>query len=402
MLENIEDLQRVAVRRLEEFDFLQVNSKLREYCGKQAAKIHVVIPDYTSAYGSFIDIKVEIDDLQPVAERNGDGRLVLFSISVDWPPLQTAATERRPISVLSFSTIRGDVALRSATLEDNGRELMVTADSADLAQGEGPIVITLSTPSLYFLLPGSVPFQRHLLHFNLSVPTGVEKCLLHLDHSSKISLRCRKDNSEYQSLAYSTQSNYVRKITFFPQDQIKVRYYYGTNDDTQLIKVGSPLFAGGLSLLAGSLTIALINANLLDSAATTLALLILPPFLQLFPATSVLYPSSDISRFSVKNIIIGVVAALYVPLAVLSLLTLVRYPQFRPIALRIDLLVGSLLIIALLIYMILINQGVLQHYACDRCERRIWRRHKAKLNLKTRQTLCRDCWHSDVMPTLID
>jgi hypothetical protein len=194
----------------------------------------------------------------------------------------------------------------------------------------------------------------------------------------------------------------VRKITFFPQDRIKVRYYYGTNDDTQLIKVGSPLFAGGLSLLAGSLTIALINANLLDSAATTLALLILPPFLQLFPATSVLYPSSDISRFSVKNIIIGVVAALYVPLAVLSLLTLVRYPQFRPIALRIDLLVGSLLIIALLIYMILINQGVLQHYACDRCERRIWRRHKAKLNLKTRQTLCRDCWHNDVMPTLID
>jgi len=401
MVGNDKELLEVAAQRLEEYDFLKVSSKLQDYNIENSNRVFVVLPEYISTFGAFIELRVEIKSPN-LAEGSGNVNENLISVSIDWPPSQPSTLERRPVNVINFSVTKGKTALESASLIVSENELTILAERGELKSIPGEIKITLLSPSLYLLLPGIMPFQRHLLSLNLSIPCGQNKTILFLDHSSKISLRCRKDNSEYQSLAYSVDANQVRKITFFPLKTIKVKYYYGINDQSQFIKLAVPLYSVGLSLLAGSLALAFVQADLRNIAAPAFALLLLPPFLQLFSRSNIFYPSSDINRLTIENMILVLVTVIYLPLASFTIFTLIGHEQYRSLSMKCDLIAGGALILSMIIYMLLIDQGVLQHFTCDSCERRIWLRRKAKLNLTSRKTVCQACWRNEGMASLIN
>lgn len=382
---------KIAIQKLEDYDTLRVSAKLKEYGLDVANRVYAVLPDHISSFGAFIDLRVEIDSFRPT---HPDEVGKLISISIDWPPSQAPVMTRHPINVTSFSVTKGDVPIQSAALVVHDADLSITAHLEELSATPGKLTICVSTPSLYFLLPGQEPFRRHLFNLNLTIYNGTDKTLLYLDHSAKVSLRCRKDNSEYQSLAYSVRSDQIRKITFFSANEIHVRHYFGLNQRPEFMRVVNPLYAAGISLLAGSITFALIQANFTDIAASAFALLILPPFLQVLSQRSLFYPSSDIMRLSVSTIVLFLVGTIYLPLLVATIAILVAFSQYRLIAQRTDLGAGLLLVGLATTYAFLLEQGLFQHYACDRCERRLWWRKRAKLDLDSRQTLCNECWKS--------
>ncbi len=388
--------------RLEEYDFLRVARELNEYSQAGANRVHLTLPSTASLFGSFVSIRVEFQPDALIQSAQGDRR-ELLEAWIDWPPSRSGThRKRRGISVTRTHVTIGDsivTGIEIQTLEDRTTFILPTGFPKTLSE---PLVVEFSTPSVYFLLPGREPFSRSLLNLNLNLLAGADKTILYLDHPSVISLRARVDNSEYHSLAYAAEANAIRKITFFSGSSIRIRYFWGLNDAGRLMAPSVPLYASGVSLVAAAFTLALVEARLSDLASAVLAFALLPPFFQLLSQRRLMFPSADISRFSVDGWTALIALGLYVPLIALTGLSLAFFPDLRLVLRGANLALGVIFILSTVVYVLLVQNGFFQHYACDVCERRIWWRRGAHLHVSTRRTLCETCWRSQLTAEAAD
>lgn len=389
------------VPKLEEYDFLRVSKLLSDYQQHAANRVSVRIPMVASLFGSFVSVRVDIDAqkglqraLQPTA---------LLEAWIEWMP--AGQDERRVISVTEARAYADDKLLRSMRVTfSSGSAQFFLEDPADwaLAQTADRFIIEFVSPSIYFLLPERQPFTRSMLNLQLDISCGTGRTIFYLDYPVDMSLRCRNDNSEYHSLAYATDSNLVRKISFIPNRTIRQRLFWGTNDINKLMGPVTPLYAFGISLLTASFTLLLLEAGLQELGATVFALSLLPPYFQLISGKRIMFPSADIRRFSYDDWLLLLSLVIYLPLMVLTALGLILPTIDKRTMTILDGGLGFVFIIFLLLYILLLGEGVFQHYACDTSEERIWLRRFAKLDLDTRRTLCNKCWARHLASKAVD
>lgn len=383
-----------SIPKLEEYDFLRVSQLLSDYEQKAANRVSIRIPMAASLFGSFVTVMVDM---------NARGRLkssqpspVLLEAWIAWMSTNLDECRARfPISITESRAYADDKVLNSIKVAFSDESTtFCLADEADCitAQNADRLIIEFVSPSIYFLLPEKQPFTRSMLNLQLNIASDSSYTILYLDYPIDMSLRSRKDNSDYHSLAYATDNNLIRKITFIPNQPIHLRLTWGTNDLNKLMAPSMPLYAFGISLLTASFTLLLQDAGLQELAATVFALSLLPPYFQLISGKRLMFPSADIKRFSYDDWTLVLSFAIYLPLLVTTAVGLVWSAIDKRIMTILDGGVGLAFIVILLLYMFLLGQSVFQHYACDDCEKPILFRRTAKLDMDTRRTLCSESW----------
>jgi len=378
-------------QRLEEYDFLRVAQELDTYSNANANEISLILPPTTSLFGSFITVEVIVDE-KKLPKNSGNNFVKILDAWLDWPPtLSSEHFGQRAISITRLSARIEDESLE-VKINQNKNKTSISCKIPKKILGD--LKISISSPSCYLLLPGRPPFERSLLNINVDLVIGAHFSLMYLEHPVDISLRARVDNAEYHSLAYAAEQGGIRKISFFKSNEIRIRYFWGTNDTKKLTAPALPLYTGGVSLIAAAFTLALINSNLSDLASTVLAFALLPPALQLLSRQRFFFPSTDINRYSITDWLSLLSLFIYLPLIMLTGLSLILIPSLRSTLGAIDFSVGMFLFLVGGIYIFLLDGGVFQHYACDKCEKRIYWRKNTYLHIPTRRTLCPQCWQS--------
>lgn len=378
-----------AKRRLEEYDALKVSRLLARYHADGTCTMTVGLPKQAIAFGAFVKIEVLIP--ARLLRDPAAGTDELLSIAVAWPPSDSMSRERRSINVTQLSVTCGDQPISSAMFEIRPQATVVVVDPVELSRAPGDLVVTVVSPSLFFLEPGVFPFQRYILNLDVQIGMGAEKVIVYLDHGADISLRCRMDNSVYHSLAYGALSGGVRKIGFFERNTVLMRYRYGTSDRTAFQDLARPALMAALGALAGALTLMLLRRGQVELAAVAFALLLGPPFLQVFRGRGALYSSSDIVRSGASQRIGLVAASVYIPLFVIDLIVLTK--GWHGLAWIYLNMVGMVIfVLAGVALLFLVNHQVIPRYFCDNCAKWIkWDKHSS-LHLESRRTLCRECW----------
>ena len=380
-------------QRLEEYDFLRVAQELDIYSREHANEISLMLPPTTALFGSFITVEIKIDGSK-LPKNGGEDFVKILDIWLDWPPaLSSEHFGQRAISITRLNAFGEKDSFETKISQDENK----TSISCKIPQKiPGGLRVSLSTPSCYLLLPGQSPFDRSLLDININLSVGARYSLVYLEHPTDISLRARVDNAEYHSLAYAAEKGGIRKISFFKSNEIHVRYFWGTNDIKKLTAPALPLYTGGVSLIAAAFTLALLNSNLSDLAATILAFALLPPALQLLSRQKLFFPSTDISKFSAADWLSLVSLVIYLPLITMTGLYLIFVTSIRSTLEVINFTLGIVLFLLGGLYILLLDGGVFQHYACDKCEKRIYWRKNTFLHIPTRRTLCLQCWQSQI------
>lgn len=380
--------------RLEEYDFLRVAQELDTYSNANANEVSVLLPSTASLFGSFIRVEVKINGDKLPLKAGSANFIQVMEVWLDWPPMSPSERfDQRAISITNVSAVTESDNLDVRISQNQNKTLIGCKVPRKKSRY---IKISFASPSCYLLLPGRSPFERSLLNININLLLGSQYTLMYLQHPVDISLRARVDNAEYHSLAYAAEQGGIRKISFFKSNEIHVRYFWGTNDTKKLAAPALPLYTGGTSLVAAAFTLALINSNLSDLASAVLAFALLPPALQLLSRQRFFFPSTDISRYSIADWLSLLSLTIYLPLIILTSLSLVLFPALRLTLEALDLYTGIILFLTGGMYIFLLDGGVFQHYSCDKCEKRIIWRKNAYLHIPTRRTLCRQCWQSQI------
>ena len=383
-------------RQLETVDAGLVTDRLAEYGNRRANRISLSIPDVAS-FGSMTRIHVEI----PEPRREFSGTVALVRLATAGSPRRTRV-RLRPVNLVDYSVFRGTRRLKTARTVTIGESLEIRANADEINRTAGIIKIEGLTPSLVFLLPGRFPFQKHAFNLEFEFCVGPTYTIVVLEHPTSISLRWRRDDAEYHSLGYGTAQGRVSKFSFFRGRSGAMAYYFGLSDARPYLALATPVYTTGLACLAGSLAVAMVERKVDALAEPALALLILPPFLQVFARSRAYYPSADISRVLPESTVLFALLPIYLTVVGIVLSALVWNVTPFSVAHRVSLLTGIALLTVVGMFLLCVSQGTVYGYRCDECEGRLLMRRARHLDTTSRKTLCRVCWADRASRAYVD
>src|SRR5215213_1647353 len=335
-----------------------------------------------------------------------------------------------PMIIRDIRVVDPEKAEVKPTLNTNNGKVTLLRATKELSR---TMKIKFAVPNVFFSIPGRAPFAKKRLALNIKVLNGASSSVVHLEYPDSIAMRARGDNSEYQSLVLGIGGGYMRKATFFPQQDIRMRYTFGTTDNTELAAPGIPPLRTGLALLGFGFTLLLIHAgqvaepkpdeSLFHLAAVVFALSLIPSVTEMLRIERLFHRSATIGNKpswerKSTNVCasIHIVAFLLVAWTLLKGLNLVSLvPDFLlnsvlyTRGLLLDLVslvpgfllsitsflfgtaprflisIGVFLTFVGVVYSRLLRVGILQGYMCDECEKRMWIRKWYEMRIPRRK-----------------
>ena len=372
---------------LENYDAIRVTDLLSTYAAGPRALVRITLPSEAFFYGSFVEVRFTLSPLSRASACSG-ATVKLAECAADWSEIGGAPCT--PVNVTSAEAWVGTVAARvliRTTPGSTGIWLVLPESYVD----SDPVVVRLVTPSVYRLLAERVPFRRTLLSLRAWFPENIVCGQVFLSHPKTLSLRCRRDNSEYHSLAYGAENGHVTKITFFPSSCVEMRYYFGSNETRVLMAPAVPIYATAMTTIAMGLAALLARGGQGDIASAAFALALVAPFFRVWTGRLILFPSADIHRSDLTLVALIISVTAYCFTLSLTVASFLIWRAAAAVA-TVDFLAGLAFLAAALGYTVLVRGGVLQHYACDRCGERIRLRRLAFLHRPSRRTVCRRCY----------
>jgi hypothetical protein len=367
------------------FDSVRVHDLLRSYADTNATKMLVRILEGPLTYVGSVAISIDI----PIRQSSVSRRTVAAVLSVPLPLPSLETTSHGPLVVENLSAVSGTREVRIHQQESQGR-LRLILDGRDLRRSKS-VRIDMTTSSILNLAGGDGPFRTWRLGIECEIPLAT-RIIATLEHSPELSLRCRIDNSEYHSLAQSAGVSFVRKVGFYANSNVSLKYLFGAHASSSFRAVAFPTFAASLGLLAGGYTLALLAAGHGDLAAVSLALTATPPVLQAIKPTGGFYRSADIHVRGPSFWIYSVSVTTYLAGVFFVLVAITDRPDLSRTVEAVSYALGAAIgVLGLCIVAATQQQMIPPHY-CDTCARRIVWRRKSRLHLTTRRTVCRPCF----------
>ncbi len=325
----------------------------------------------------------------------------------DWVFAAPREVEQKPLLIQQSTSILPKEV--SVDVEDETTCFYLTSPTTNSTK---TVTIEFDCPNAFFSLREKPPFGRKRLAANLEILNGSERSVVYLEYPNSISLRPRKDNAEYHTLATAVGADYQRKVTFFPQRTLRMRYTFGENDAASLSAPGVPLLRAGLGLTAAGFALQMLTVGNRQIAATALAVALLPTAVFIFERRRPMFFPSSIALVEKRSytedsvFIAGVIylAGICVTALVLgwhSLLAditsrwfgwqLPPQPNLFHLVSKAEIGLGVLIVILSCGFFITLSQGGFLAFACDHCERLIRVRKRAKTRPSDKRTLCKDC-----------
>lgn len=371
-----ENEEKALASPLQVFDAKRTRDLLRAYSVPGTATVVLRVADGPSTYSTLTRLTLRCHQRE-------------FSVRLYYP-LRLDHGEVVEHSPVTFTTIEcgSDEATEIAVSELEGvTTVQVVAPDSTLAH---PAEISMELDSCFL----KQPFSGFADHWNLGLVleiSGAERILVHLDHPEQLALRARMDNSEYHSLAQAVGPSYIRKLGFFPGPRMVMSYKYGLADQGPFVRLARLPFAASLGCFSAGLTVAFVNSGHGDLAATTLAFALVPPLAQVIVQGRSQYRSADIHDRAAAAGLILAPSVLYIPVVVLTLLSIIDWPNVRAVAQACAYLSAVLLAIHGTAVLGLVKQQVIPEHFCDACGGRIVWRRRQFLEVSSRRTLCKTC-----------
>lgn len=369
------------------FDSVRVHDLLRSYADTNAAKMLVRVLEGPLTYVGSVAISIDL----PLQQSSISRRTVAAVLSVPLPLSSLETTAHGPLVVESLSAVSDTRKVRIHHEELQGR-LRLILDGRDLRRAKS-VRIDMTTSSVLNLAGGDGPFRTWRLGVDCEIPMAT-RVIVTLEHSPELSLRCRIDNSEYHSLAQSAGTGFVRKIGFYRNSAVSLKYLFGAHASSSFRAVAFPAFAASLGLLAGGYTLALLAAGHEDLAAVSLALAATPPVLQAIKPSGEFYRSADIHVRGPSFWLYSVSVMAYLIGVILVLAAITSAPDLSPTVQALSYILGATTGTLGLCIIAATQQQVIPPHYCDMCTRRIIWRRKSRLHLATRRTVCRPCFET--------
>lgn len=372
---------------LEEFDFQKNQEMLYTYTVEVNSNfIYLNLPRDLTTFSAYTSVKTVISTPNL---KNEEGYIQLIAIS------NSSKSPKSYIYPEKIKIHRNGKKLIKSKVKVEENITYICSKYNETIKEKGPITIEFLTPNCLYMKKQIEPFNLYVLDISINICSKVDKTIVYLDHNSNISLRCRKDNSEYHSLAYNLQdkSRKLRKITYFNTQKIKIEYTFGRANNLDFHRIIFPFYSVGIGLMIGFLIIFFILNNLTEYSTRIFILFLLPPFVELLRRERIIYTSADIRHADLSFSIKIMALIVYLPLLFFTILSLNPNYHFISLVMYLNLIFSLVFILSAICYNVLIENGFFKNYCCDICQKKIHWRKQAKLVLETRKTVCINCFN---------
>ncbi|BDH04092.1 hypothetical protein HEK131_13190 [Streptomyces seoulensis] len=372
------------------FDAVRVHDLLRDYGRHNAARVRMRIAPGPLTYAGRVDMTLDIPLRSRPLQVSTGRRVVIAEISVPLPVSSLEQTSRGPVIAENVSAVSRGREMKVHQEESWGR-LVISVDRRRL-RGLDSVRLSLTTSSVMNLAGGQGPFKTWRFGVELRIPSA-ERVITVFEHSPELSLRCRRDDSEYHSLAQSADVDLVRKLGFHPSADLSVLYLFGDHAASSFRAVAFPAFAASLGLLSAGYTAALLKAGHGDLAAVSLALALVPPVIQTIKPGKSFYRSADIHVRGLDFWVQSFVISAYFVGVLMLLIGITYLPALTSLAQALSYYLGVATGLTGIAIVTAVQQQIIPTHLCDVCVRRIVWRRRSRLHMASRRTVCKECFH---------